>query len=153
LARGVERHALRRVTAELAQRNLLEHPFLLDVYARAGAVMLREFARGEYQLLPGLTPLSLVEKLVSGQVYLHQLTIVEGWRFADLLAAIRTNTAIRAGSLDGTQIMAELGEPGMHPEGEFFPILTFPARHDRSRAASYRPPGDARSSCQGVGLA
>jgi UPF0755 protein len=115
---------LRRVTAELAQRNLLEHPFLLDVYARWRGDATRIRA-GEYQLLPGLTPLSLVEKLVSGQVYLHQLTIVEGWRFADLLAAIRTNTAIRAGSLDGTQIMAELGEPGMHPEGEFFPDTYF----------------------------
>jgi UPF0755 protein len=112
---------LRRVTAELAQRNLL-----LDVYARWRGDATRIRA-GEYQLLPGLTPLSLVDKLVSGQVYLHQLTIVEGWRFADLLAAIRTHTAIRAGSLDGAQIMAELGEPGMHPEGEFFPdTYSFP---------------------------
>lgn len=117
---------LRRVTAELAQRNLLEHPLLLDVYARWRGDATRIRA-GEYQLLPGLTPLSLVDRLVSGQVYLHQLTIVEGWRFADLLAAIRTHTAIRAGSLDGAQIMAELGEPGVHPEGEFFPdTYSFP---------------------------
>jgi UPF0755 protein len=115
---------LRRVTAELAQRNLLEHPLLLDVYARWRGDATRIRA-GEYQLLPGLTPRSLVDKLVSGQVYLHQLTIVEGWRFADLLAAIRTHTAIRAGSLDGAQIMAELGEPGLHPEGEFFPDTYF----------------------------
>jgi peptidoglycan lytic transglycosylase G len=115
---------LRRVTAELAQRSLLEHPLLLDVYARWRGDATRIRA-GEYQLLPGLTPLSLVDKLVSGQVYLHQLTIVEGWRFADLLAATRAHTAIRAGSLDGAQIMAELGEPGVHPEGEFFPDTYF----------------------------
>src|SRR4051812_18234872 len=115
---------LRRVTAELAQRRLLEHPLLLDVYARWRGDATRIRA-GEYQLLPGLTPLSLVDKLVSGQVYLHQLTIVEGWRFADLLAAVQANTAIRAGSLDGAQIMAELGEPGVHPEGEFFPDTYF----------------------------
>jgi len=115
---------LRRVTAELAQRNLLEHPLLLDVYARWRGHATRIRA-GEYQLLPGLTPLSLVDKLVSGQVYLHQLTIVEGWRFADLLAAVRADTAIRAGSLGGPEIMAELGEPGVHPEGQFFPDTYF----------------------------
>src|SRR5262245_47546015 len=115
---------LRRVTAELAQRHLLEHPLLLDVYARLRGDATRIRA-GEYQLLPGVTPLSLVDKLVSGQVYLHQLTIVEGWRFADLLTAIREDAAIRAGPLDGAQIMAELGEPGVHPEGQFFPDTYF----------------------------
>jgi UPF0755 protein len=115
---------LRRVTAELAQRNLLEHPLLLDVYARLRGDATRIRA-GEYQLLPGLTPRTLIDKLVSGQVYLHQLTIVEGWRFADLLAAVRANTAIRTGSLDGAEIMAELGEPGLHPEGQFFPDTYF----------------------------
>jgi UPF0755 protein len=115
---------LRRVTADLAQRNLLEHPLLLDIYARMGGNATRIRA-GEYQLLPGLTPLSLVDKLVSGQVYLHQLTVVEGWRFAELLAAVRADAAIRASSLDGAAIMAELGEPGVHPEGQFFPDTYF----------------------------
>jgi UPF0755 protein len=115
---------LRRVTADLAQRNLIEHPVLLDVYARLRGDATRIRA-GEYQLLPGLTPLSLVDKLVTGQVYLHQLTIVEGWRFADLLVAVRADGAIRAGSLDGAQVMAELGEPGVHPEGQFFPDTYF----------------------------
>ena len=117
---------LRRVTADLAQRKLLVHPVLLDVYARLRGDATRIRA-GEYQLLPGMTPLSLVDKLVSGQVYLHQLTIVEGWRFADLLAVVRADPAIRAGSLDGAAIMAELGEPGVHPEGQFFPdTYSFP---------------------------
>jgi UPF0755 protein len=117
---------LRRVTADLAQRKLLEHPVLLDVYARWRGDATRIRA-GEYQLLPGLTPLSLVDKLVAGQVYLHQLTIVEGWRFADLLAAVRADAAIRAGVLDGAAIMAALGEPDVHPEGQFFPdTYSFP---------------------------
>src|SRR6516162_6007639 len=56
---------LRRVSADLAQRNLLKHPLLLDVYARLRGDATRIRA-GEYQLLPGLTPLTLVDKLVSG---------------------------------------------------------------------------------------
>jgi cell division protein YceG involved in septum cleavage len=64
---------LRRVTADLAQRRLLEHPALLDIYARLRGDATRIRA-GEYQLARGITPLSLVEKLVSGQVFQHQLT-------------------------------------------------------------------------------
>jgi UPF0755 protein len=111
---------LRRVTADLATRKLLEHPWLLDLYARANGQATRIRA-GEYRLAAGTTPLTLVDQLVSGQVFLHQLTVVEGWRFAELLAAVRTHPAIRAGALDGAGIMAELGEPGVHPEGQFFP--------------------------------
>ncbi|HUL83613.1 MAG TPA: endolytic transglycosylase MltG [Gammaproteobacteria bacterium] len=115
---------LRRVTADLAQRGLLDHPVLLDVYARLRGDATRIRA-GEYQLGRGLTPLSLVDKLVSGQVFQHQLTIVEGWRFVELLNAVRAQDAIRAGTQTGAEIMAELGEPGVHPEGQFFPDTYF----------------------------
>jgi len=115
---------LRHVTNELSRRGLLEHPVLLDLYARLRGDATRIRA-GEYQLARGMTPLSLVEKLVSGQVFQHQLTIVEGWRFTELLSAVRGNDAIRAGTLDGGQIMAELGEPGVAPEGQFFPDTYF----------------------------
>jgi UPF0755 protein len=60
-------------------------------------------------------------------VYLHQLTIVEGWRFVDLLQALRANPAIVASTLDGAGIMTALGEQGVHPEGQFFPdTYSFP---------------------------
>jgi UPF0755 protein len=111
---------LRRVSAELAARGLLEHPWLLDAYTRATGAATRIRA-GEYRLETGVTPLALVDQLVAGQVFLHQLTVVEGWRFAELLAAVRVHPAIRAGALDGDAIMAALGEPGVHPEGQFFP--------------------------------
>jgi UPF0755 protein len=117
---------LRRVSAELAERGLLEHPWLLDLYARATGNATRIRA-GEYQLNPGTTPLTLTAKLVAGQVYLHQLTIVEGWRFVDLLTTVRAHPAIRASTLDGPSIMSELGEPGIAPEGQFFPdTYSFP---------------------------
>jgi UPF0755 protein len=84
---------LRRVSAELAARGLLEHPWLLDAYTRATGAATRIRA-GEYRLETGVTPLALVDQLVAGQVFLHQLTVVEGWRFAELLAAVRV--ALRA---------------------------------------------------------
>ncbi len=112
--------SLRRVAAQLGERGVLPRPWMLTAYARATGDATRIRA-GEYQLPSGTTPLSLLARLVSGQVYLHQLTIVEGWRFTDLLRALRANPAIVAGTLDGPGIMTALGEPGVHPEGQFFP--------------------------------
>jgi UPF0755 protein len=111
---------MRRVSAELGRRGLLRHAWVLDIYARATGEATRIRA-GEYKLSPGLTPLTLIDQLVTGQVFFHQLTVVEGWRFSELLAAVRAHPAILAGVQDGPQIMAALGEPGVHPEGQFFP--------------------------------
>ena len=112
--------SLRRVTRALAERGLLDSPWLLAAYGRATGEATRIHA-GEYLVLPGTTPVSLLAKLVRGEVYLHQVTIVEGTRFADLLTAVRSHPAIAAGSLDGAAIMAALGAPEVHPEGQFFP--------------------------------
>ena len=115
---------LRRVSADLSKRGLLPHPWLLDLYASASGDATRIRA-GEYQLTLGMTPLALIDKLVLGQVFLHQLTIVEGWRFVDLLGVVREHPAIQSGALDGAAIMEQLGEPGLHPEGQFFPDTYF----------------------------
>lgn len=115
-----------RVTKQLAERGMLEHEWLLKVYARLSGEATKVRA-GEYRLPPGTTPLSLLEKLVSGQIYLHQITIVEGWRFDELLTVVRANPAVKASTLDGPAIMAALGEPNVHPEGQFFPdTYSFP---------------------------
>ena len=109
-----------RVAADLAERDLLDKPWLLATYARFSGDATRIHA-GEYQLTAGATPLTLLAKLVAGDVYLHQITIVEGSRFADVLVALRAHPAITATDLDGPAIMAELGAPNVHPEGQFFP--------------------------------
>jgi UPF0755 protein len=112
--------SLRRVTEQLAERQLLARPWLLAGYGRIAGHATRIRA-GEYELLPGTTPLALLAQLVSGRVYLHEMTIVEGTRFGELLGALRAHPAIAASTLDGAGIMAALGAPDVHPEGQFFP--------------------------------
>jgi UPF0755 protein len=112
--------SFRRVAAELGQRGLLDKPWLLALYARMTGEATRIHA-GEYQLLPGTTSVALLAKLVGGDVYLHEITIVEGSRFVEVLAALRTHPAVAATELDGNAIMDALGAPGVHPEGQFFP--------------------------------
>lgn len=111
---------LARLAAELGERRLLPHPRLLTWYARLSGDATRIHA-GEYRIAAGTTPLGLLEMLVAGNVVLHQLTIVEGWRFADLLAAVRAHPAIRAGETTAPEIMTALGRPELHPEGQFLP--------------------------------
>jgi UPF0755 protein len=111
---------LRRVTADLAEQGLLDKPWLLNLYARATGEATRIRA-GEYELAAGTTPLTLLDKLVAGDVYLHAFTIVEGSRFAEVLTALRAHPAVAATTLDGAAIMSALGAPGVHPEGQFFP--------------------------------
>jgi UPF0755 protein len=54
-------------------------------------------------------------------VVLHQFTVVEGWRFTDLLTAVRAHAAVRSLDMVAADIMAELGKPGAAPEGQFLP--------------------------------
>jgi UPF0755 protein len=112
--------SLRRVTAELAERGVLDKPWLLALYGGATDDARRIHA-GEYRVLPGTTPLTLLAMLVEGNVYLHQITIVEGSRFAEMLAALRAHPAIAASTLEPGAIMSALGAPDLHPEGQFFP--------------------------------
>jgi len=111
---------LTRLALDLNARGALPHPRSLSWYARLTGDATRIHA-GEYRVAAGTTPLGLLEHLTSGNVVLHQFTVIEGWRTAELLAALRAHPAIRATELDIFGVMTELGKPDTHPEGQFLP--------------------------------
>ncbi len=113
---------LRSVALDLKRRGILDRPQLWFAWARVTqrGVMIKA---GEYEIRPGLTPAELFEVLSSGAVLLHSVTFIEGSTFADMRKQLRANRAVRndlAASSDA-DIMRALGEPGVHPEGQFFP--------------------------------
>ena len=112
--------ALAAVTRELAAAGSLDHPAYLNWYARARGTA-TQIQAGEFFLTPSTTPRSLLEQLVSGEVHLHQLTILEGWRAAQMLAAVREHPAIAPTDITLERLMTELGKAELHPEGQFFP--------------------------------
>ncbi|MDP2369420.1 MAG: endolytic transglycosylase MltG [Rhodoferax sp.] len=83
----------------------------------------RQIKAGSYELERGATPLSLLRKLVRGEEALRVLTMVEGWNFAQLRAAMARAEHLKPDSqgLSGAVIMAQLGRPELHPEGRFYP--------------------------------
>ncbi len=112
--------SLTGISGELSRRGILEASWALNAYARFSGDAKRVQA-GEYLIGSGTSPRGLLDQLVSGRVYLYDLTIIEGWTFADMVAALRNHEAVDARDLDPQSIMADLGDPGRHPEGQFHP--------------------------------
>src|SRR5262245_62519447 len=100
--------ALSAVTADLGRLGVTAHPQLIAWYSRLRGTATRIHA-GEYRLEPGLTAITLLAKLNRGEVVLHQFTIVEGWRFDEMLARLRVDPSIVAGSESAADIMSALG--------------------------------------------
>jgi peptidoglycan lytic transglycosylase G len=110
-----------RVVADLAARGVVAQPRAWVLYARWKGLA-TAIKAGEYEIEPGATPRTLLEKLVSGQVVLHSFTVVDGWRVQDLLAALRRSPEV-AVTLPGSgeDLMQKLGSPGLDAEGQFLP--------------------------------
>jgi UPF0755 protein len=115
------------VATELASQGIVAQPRAWILYARLKGLAPAVKA-GEYEIQPGTTARELLTKMVNGQVLLHSLTIVDGWRVQDLLDAMRRNPDIvstlpqqTALSVLGAGIMSKLGAPGTDAEGQFLP--------------------------------
>jgi UPF0755 protein len=114
--------SLARVAGILREAGVVDHPEIFEWYGRLSGSAARLRA-GEYEVPAGATPRQVMGLLVSGEVVLHAVTIIEGWTFAQMRAALEANEAIRtvAAGMSGMQIMAGLGMPGMPAEGWFLP--------------------------------
>ena len=109
------------VAMDLNRQGVVARPQVWVLYARWRGVA-AAIKAGEYEIEPGMTPRGLLEKMVSGQVLLHSLTIVDGWRVQDLLLAMRRNPDILSTlPAQATNLMEKLGYPDLNAEGQFLP--------------------------------
>lgn len=113
---------LARIATRLEDAGVLRHAKLFEWYGRSSGLA-GQVRAGEYRFPARSTPREVMTRLVSGEVVLHSLTIVEGWTFRQMRAAIDAHPAVRVtlGELSGEEIMARLGREGQHPEGWFLP--------------------------------
>lgn len=78
---------------------------------------------GSYEVHAGITPRGLLDKMVRGDQVLEQLRLIEGWTWRQVRAALAAAPQLKqqvAGMSDDA-VMAALGQPGVAPEGRFFP--------------------------------
>jgi UPF0755 protein len=83
----------------------------------------RRIQAGSYEFMPGLTPKTLLDKLVRGDQAFRQITLIEGWNYRQVFQAIESARDVQqdTASMDVPDIMTAIGKPGVHPEGQFFP--------------------------------
>lgn len=127
LAFSVERGAsLTQASLDLEAAGVLQHPGLFVLIARLRGLA-GEIKAGSYALDSPATPMTLLRKITVGDTVLGKLTIVEGWRFADMRRAVNAHAGLRhdTASMTDGELLKAVGAPQAHPEGLFFPDTYF----------------------------
>lgn len=110
-----------------ATRQIVESGVELDAWkfnllgrllGKAGAIK-----AGSYEVVGGVTPMALLDKLSAGEVSHAEVVFIEGWTFRQVRAALDADPDIThdSATLSDAEIMARLGAAGRSPEGLFFP--------------------------------
>lgn len=114
--------SVRGVAQAVSDAGVEVNPALLYWWFRLSGEA-RQIKAGSYELEPGVSPHSLLQKLVRGEESLRAVTLVEGWNFRQVRAALSKAEHLKPETrgLEPDLIMQLLEKPGLHPEGRFFP--------------------------------
>lgn len=123
------------VARRLYRAGVLPQPWLFAQWARIDGKAER-IQTGEYELQGAMTPVAVLDLLVSGRVKLYPVTLLEGWTWRDLRTALRANPVldVRLEFASAAGLAAELGLPAEHAEGMFFPDTYMIPRGTTDRA-------------------
>ncbi|MFV3405083.1 MULTISPECIES: endolytic transglycosylase MltG [Pseudomonas] len=111
-----------RMFYRMQREGLLDDAVWLRLYWRfnmAGTAL----HTGEYRLTPGMTVGQLFDAWQRGDVVQYNITLVEGWTFRQVRAAVAKHEKLRhtLEGLSDAEVMDKLGHAGVFPEGRFFP--------------------------------
>ena len=83
----------------------------------------RRIRAGSYVLEPGVTPRSLLDKMVQGDEAFERVRLIEGWTFRQFRAELAKAPHLKpvSAKLSEAELMAAIGRPGVAAEGRFFP--------------------------------
>jgi UPF0755 protein len=112
----------RGVAQDVVASGVSTSPALLYWWFRLSG-QARLIKAGSYELETGLTPRTLLSKLTRGEEALRSVTLVEGWTFKQVRAALSKAEQLAPGTqgLEANLIMEKLGKPALAPEGRFYP--------------------------------
>lgn len=110
------------VLNRLEADGVLDQAFWLRLYWRFN-LRNQPLHSGEYRLVPGATASDMLDLWRRGEVLQYSLTLVEGWNFRQVRAALAREKRLELtlGELSDAELMKKLGLPGLNPEGRFFP--------------------------------
>ncbi len=113
---------LRGVARDLVSKGVLYESTTFVVLGRllgkAGAVK-----AGIYKMPEQITPYALIGKFARGEVLQSEITIIEGWTFAQMRSALDAHPGLRhdTAGLTDAELLGRLKASERHPEGLFFP--------------------------------
>lgn len=133
--------------ADLVAKATGANRFLLELWLRGANFVSTQnspIRAGVYSIERELTPLGLLHKLVAGEQLSFSVTIVEGWTFTEMRAAIDSsdNLIHSTSAMSDQQLMRELGKSNVLPEGRFFPS-TYIYTKNSSDMAIYKQASEA----------
>ena len=115
------------VTQELFRHGLIKQKLTWDIFGRLSGAT-NAIKAGEYSFSTSLTPGQLLNKLVRGDTIQFSLTVIEGWTFKQLWAAVKQHDKIAHTVSSPEELLAKLDLKNQHPEGWFYPdTYHFPA--------------------------
>lgn len=97
-------------------------PVLLYAWFRLSGQS-RQMRAGSYEITPGTSPQGLLSMLVRGEESLQTVTLVEGWNWRQVRQALAKAPSLKPDiqGMSDQAVMAQLGRPGVAPEGRFYP--------------------------------
>ena len=101
---------------------VIKNAFWLRLYWRF-TLNGQAFHSGEYRMTPDMNAQTLLAMWKRGDVVQYSLTLVEGWNFRQVRAALAKQVKLdqTLAGLSDAELMAKLGHPNVFPEGRFFP--------------------------------
>ena len=121
---------LSTIGESLAGLGILRNPHIFRWYAQlmghAGSIR-----AGEYRIDAGTTPRELLDKFILGDVQLYSFTVVEGWTYREMIAALAVHPAVEHTVTveDWPRLFESFMASATHPEGMFLPeTYRFPKR-------------------------
>jgi len=121
--------SIRTLANKLIEKGLLENKNYFLIWGKLNRQETRLQA-GEYVITSDISLAQLLDDMVAGNVVQHNLALIEGYTFRQILDVIQKNPVVtnQLENLSDEEIMVALGHEGEHPEGRFYPDTYYISR-------------------------
>lgn len=111
-----------QASQQIAKAGVPMNPFMFSMLARL-TQKASQIKAGSYELKPNTTPRALIDQLVRGEFAQESLTIIEGWTFKQMRAAMAASASLKhdTAGMSDTELMEKISTEYKTPEGLFFP--------------------------------